>query len=351
MSGITPFLQIAKGDLAKKEFLINPFESVWNKGALSLPPEKFKKEKARLKKMKGYDEQLRHIFSLQFESRLYIDFQLREYFGTHPQWGYPQWGEVLDFTPRSKEQIKMYNLLAQELIQKENGKRPLYFTCSRLIDDLISRIAKDESQRTYILNAELERIKRWFPQQHDLMHVIRFGDSPTSNNENGDRANELFYYFLENREIDFAAEFINPHHHIEILSTKEAYGYFKYINNQLKPGSKNNAVKPPLNSLSEIFFNKEDFKICVSALRSVTPPVISATNTYLLGPRKKGAIVAWIDVLKNRGKIKDVELKDLIALLNNFFEELDFGGEGRVFSDTQTSSYKYYRGKLLAIIS
>jgi hypothetical protein len=110
-----------------------------------------------------------------------------------------------------------------------------------------------------------------------------------------------------------------------------------------------NASKPF--KLKQIFNDDAGFDEATMALKAATPPVINDKNEFLLGERKKGAIVAWIDILKLRGKIKSVNRETLIILLNNHFAGLNLGSEGRSFDNTTTTSYKQYYKKLLQLIA
>jgi hypothetical protein len=103
--------------------------------------------------------------------------------------------------------------------------------------------------------------------------------------------------------------------------------------------------------LEDLFFQMDKFVSYVDILRKVSPIVINESNQYLLGPRQKGALVAWISALKNKGIIQPVEQKTLAALMNAYFKGVDFGQYGKSFSDVTTTSYKKYYKQILNLLS
>ena len=76
--------------------------------------------------------------------------------------------------------------------------------------------------------------------------------------------------------------------------------------------------------------------------------MIDRHNKYLLGERQKGAIVAWIEVLKERGKIKTIDRIDLAKNLNDTFKGLNISS--RTLGNTTTTACHKYSIKLTALI-
>ncbi len=102
--------------------------------------------------------------------------------------------------------------------------------------------------------------------------------------------------------------------------------------------------------LADLFIIKSDLKKYTNVLRSEKVNVIDKKNSFILGERQKGAIVAWVDVLELRGKLrKDVNRETLAYLLNEYFSNLKISG--RTLSNTKTTAAKKYRPLLLALIN
>jgi hypothetical protein len=102
-------------------------------------------------------------------------------------------------------------------------------------------------------------------------------------------------------------------------------------------------------TLGDLFVVKSDLKKCVEMLRGGKINVIDKKNRFILGERQKGAIVAWVDVLQERGKLrKDVNRETLAYLLNEYFTNLNISG--RTLSNPTTTAARKYRPLLLALI-
>lgn len=91
--------------------------------------------------------------------------------------------------------------------------------------------------------------------------------------------------------------------------------------------SRNTKARPVIESLDQIFHNPD---FCYGILMNTEPPVISENFSYLLGEKKKFKVAAWYQVLNERGWVKSPPSpKELINLLNEKMEGLDFGKDGR----------------------
>lgn len=117
---------------------------------------------------------------------------------------------------------------------------------------------------------------------------------------------------------------------------------------KVKP-TKTNKLK--YKTFDKLFENADVMKFCVDALRNVKPPIINKDNYYLLGERQKGAVVAWADVIKSKGKIKKVNDENLAYILNANFKELNFSEDGRTLREPKTTSYNKYHSQFIALIS
>lgn len=73
--------------------------------------------------------------------------------------------------------------------------------------------------------------------------------------------------------------------------------------------------------LEEVFTKK--FREAIQVLQTVENPVIDKDYNYLLGPREKGAITAWIEVLRGKGYLRDFEATEMAELLNATFHGLN----------------------------
>lgn len=74
--------------------------------------------------------------------------------------------------------------------------------------------------------------------------------------------------------------------------------------------------------LDEIFIDKESMKLAYNALQFTTPAVVDKSFNFLLGERKKSAFTAWLKVLKDKGRIKNVNEIILANLLNKKIQGL-----------------------------
>ena len=103
-------------------------------------------------------------------------------------------------------------------------------------------------------------------------------------------------------------------------------------------------------SLKEIILQQK-YGIAMDALRKVQNPVISSENSFLLGARQKGAIAAWVCVLKFRNYIDShISNKDLAKAINQEITGLDLYKDGGTLDDNKTSAFLRYYNKFLVLI-
>lgn len=101
--------------------------------------------------------------------------------------------------------------------------------------------------------------------------------------------------------------------------------------------SKPKLEKPHYKSFDKLFINTLDIEPCIQALRSYRPekPVLGEGLTWTGSIKDKGLIVAWIERLETIEPKKIVRLsnrKQLVELLNAYFENLEMGKDASVFN-------------------
>lgn len=135
----------------------------------------------------------------------------------------------------------------------------------------------------------------------------------------------------------------------EIENFKHHYLKHGEIRNLLKKIPKSKSA--PLNTIEDLFESLEVAQLCIDVLKKTEPPIINYDCSFRLGPRMKGAIVAWIDALKDKGlinqQIKDAELA---ILLNQKFPNLELGKDGRSLRNPGSTAYKKYYNSLKSLL-
>jgi len=90
----------------------------------------------------------------------------------------------------------------------------------------------------------------------------------------------------------------------------------------------------------DLFKDKNDIQYCMDVLRIAIPAVINESGEYLL-KSKKGPVVAWKNVLVNRGYIHDANDQTAADLLNLKFKNLNIrevsfrSDQSRVYEEFQ----------------
>lgn len=81
---------------------------------------------------------------------------------------------------------------------------------------------------------------------------------------------------------------------------------------------------------------------CFSFLMDSEPPVISNEFRFLLDSKKKFKIVAWYEVLNERGYVRSkIKLTDLVRLVNAKIEGLNLGKDGRIFRGEEGKAHYF----------
>ncbi|WP_316763672.1 hypothetical protein [Pedobacter aquatilis] len=82
-------------------------------------------------------------------------------------------------------------------------------------------------------------------------------------------------------------------------------------------------IRPSRQDFHTIFKDPEKGSFYIEVLRKVTPPIIGEQNQYILGERKKGAIVCWFDILSVKGIVHtNIPPVQKARLLNEMFSGL-----------------------------
>ncbi len=100
-------------------------------------------------------------------------------------------------------------------------------------------------------------------------------------------------------------------------------------------------------TFSSLFVDPKDEERCIKALRDVEPPVINDNGHYMLGERQKGAMVAFVDVLKTRNIIKVVQDDVLAAALSTKFA---MSITARTLRGSRSVIYDSYKKDFTALI-
>lgn len=103
-------------------------------------------------------------------------------------------------------------------------------------------------------------------------------------------------------------------------------------------------------SFDELFLNPDEAEPCVNVLKIVAPPIIDSNLNYILGDRRKSVIAVWIKVLKDKGKIRVINDKQLAELLNRKFGNLNIGADGKTFRSISITAQNKYQKQLLSHI-
>ena len=99
-----------------------------------------------------------------------------------------------------------------------------------------------------------------------------------------------------------------------------------------------------------IFKNPQNAQALINVLRKVIPPVIGEKNQFILGPRKKGAIVCWLDIVSKKGEtIEGIPPERKAQLLNEIFPGLSV--TGRTLRNFNQSTSKQYFDDLHRLIA
>ena len=92
----------------------------------------------------------------------------------------------------------------------------------------------------------------------------------------------------------------------------------------------------------DLFKDKKDISHCIQALRQVVPAVVNDSDEFLLRS-KKGPLVAWKQVLFDRGYIHAVNVQTATDLLNRKFKNLNITESS--FRTNRSKVYAEYKNQ------
>lgn len=99
-----------------------------------------------------------------------------------------------------------------------------------------------------------------------------------------------------------------------------------------------------------VFKNPDKALHYIDVLKKVTPPIIGEQNQYILGDRKKGAIVCWFDILSLKGIAhSNIPPMQKARLLNEMFPGLSI--TGRSTGNISETAEREYRADLERLIT
>lgn len=224
---------------------------------------------------------------------------------------------------------------------------------------IAERLIKNIENGFHILNQEeIEEEKQWIRKKwwgddvkanavDDCLNRAKRFLETQKNPLSPENLRMLYLYFLDNLHENVLFNIFDiDEHPLDYSICFKKIAEKNKIEPTTDPGNKNQPKR-----LRDLFIQPDlDYDHCIMVLSIVSPPVVN-NSTYLLGDRSKGSIVAWVEALKQKGKIKEIEKPILVKLLNAEFHKLELGSHGRSLSDVTTSAYIKYFNKFLSLIN
>ena len=128
--------------------------------------------------------------------------------------------------------------------------------------------------------------------------------------------------------------------------------FFQRITNALDLNSQIMKQKKPAKlkilKFEDLFKDNNEILYCIQALKQVVPAVINDSDEFLL-KSKKGSVVAWKQVLHDRGYIYTVNVETAINLLNKKFKNLNIKESS--FRTNRSQIYTEYKNQFLYSLS
>lgn len=203
-----------------------------------------------------------------------------------------------------------------------------------------SEIADAPLQKRHFLPGDINR--NFDDLYADLIHqkLVQVDNEKAVAYQNQERIRREFDAWLkEVKGVDFydlywERELPKYQQHLTVDMFKEFLGLTKTKNKKNSPKSLRD----------DIFQNVTAYDEAMTALRMGKNPVINDKGEYSLGCRQKGAIAAWVSVLKDRGdKIFTFSNAVMAAALNKEIKGLDLYYDGGTLDDINTPiARKYY---------
>jgi len=167
---------------------------------------------------------------------------------------------------------------------------------------------------------------------------------------------ELLGQYIPSVEIDLIRQFINSY--IEYLnalpSLESLYEGWCYDEDEddsvnMRDGRRSKGGQGGFNDIFVDPNDEDKIEACLDILKKVDPPIITMNNEFNLGPRSKGAISAWVDVMK-KGIIKSsASDEDVAWWLNSNIKGLNLYEDGRTLRNVETRAYDKYKDAIIAI--
>lgn len=151
--------------------------------------------------------------------------------------------------------------------------------------------------------------------------------------------------------IDLVAQIGNANLHTadQGSSIKKADVFRVWIDAKKTEIKKAKTVEPITHVSPSLFREGLDPQAYLNILKTAAPPVTDQTGHYKLGPRSKGAVVAWLDALERYGKINnrlDTGMK--AKLVNELIPGLDISK--RSLGNGYGRAHAAYRSEFLRLI-
>ena len=100
----------------------------------------------------------------------------------------------------------------------------------------------------------------------------------------------------------------------------------------------------------DLFGDIKYAKSCVEVLKRVSPPIINDAEEYCLGRSSKSAVVAFYNILLEKGRVERESDMNLAELFNRRFPKLNLDRTGRIFRDGKRAAYRKYEDQLRSLI-
>ncbi|GAB4007181.1 hypothetical protein GCM10028808_10580 [Spirosoma migulaei] len=148
--------------------------------------------------------------------------------------------------------------------------------------------------------------------------------------------------FIQSNTLD--AEYSKKECERQVATTSTSSTFISTTEGTLRKG-KQEAHDQPYESFVDLFINSADIEPCLQALRNYRPdkPILGEGLTWTGSIKDKGLIVAWIERLETMEpkKIKRISnRKQLVVLLNTYFEDLEMGRDASVFNKVVDPSFQ-----------
>lgn len=141
---------------------------------------------------------------------------------------------------------------------------------------------------------------------------------------------------------------VNSYKYFEEDAYSQALKYIEFLSNIISGlKTEEKQQEKQFASLDELFKDPAELCNCIGALQKVDPPIINEKGEFI--GTLKGAIIVWVDVLRQRGKIHKINDELLPELLSKKFPGLTISGS--LFRQENFRARDKYRLEFQALIS